>query len=155
MVFSDVDIECPRREAPYPLVRTGSYVRDEDPAIPTREPGYDLLIVDDAPRLLKFYCDLLQRNGFSVRHARDGYKALGVVEEHGLPGLLCVTDIQMPGLDGHTLTTLLQERDKTLPVLQISGGNFDWTSPHYLAKPFAAPALMHKISEIARLSLDL
>jgi CheY-like chemotaxis protein len=68
--------------------------------------GATLLVVDDHPVNLKLACDLLESEGYTVLRAQDAAQAQAVLA-HTLPELILM-DIQMPGMDGLTLTRLLK-----------------------------------------------
>jgi len=63
--------------------------------------GPRILVVDDESAARSALCELLREDGFAVRSAADGYKALGQLEDWA-PDLL-LTDVKMPGMDGITL----------------------------------------------------
>ncbi|HSW16184.1 MAG TPA: response regulator [Ramlibacter sp.] len=65
-----------------------------------------ILIVDDNPTNLKLAADLLECEGYSVVRARDAEEAQEILR-HTTPQLILM-DIQMPGMDGLTLTRLLR-----------------------------------------------
>lgn len=65
-----------------------------------------ILIVDDNPTNLKLAADLLECEGHSVLRAQDAEEAQEVLKRT-TPELILM-DIQMPGMDGLTLTRLLK-----------------------------------------------
>jgi CheY-like chemotaxis protein len=65
-----------------------------------------LLIVDDNPTNLKLAGDVLECEGYSVLRAGDAEQAQEILK-HTTPELILM-DIQMPGMDGLTLTRLLK-----------------------------------------------
>jgi two-component system response regulator HydG len=58
--------------------------------------------------------ELLRDEGYAVRGAGDGFKALGLIEE-SVPDLL-ITDVHMPGMDG---ITLMQKVHETYPHMGV------------------------------------
>lgn len=71
-----------------------------------------ILIVDDNPSNVKLARLLLEKAGFDVRVAGDSEEALKTVGS--FPPQLIVMDIQLPGMDGLTLTRVL--RDGKIPA---------------------------------------
>lgn len=65
-----------------------------------------ILIVDDNATNLKLAADVLECEGHSVLRAQDAEEALEVL--HRTTPDLILMDIQMPGMDGLTLTRLLK-----------------------------------------------
>ncbi|MBC7703696.1 MAG: response regulator [Rhodoferax sp.] len=65
-----------------------------------------VLIVDDSPINLKLAADVLECEGYLVLRARDAEQAQDILK-HTTPELILM-DIQMPGMDGLTLTRLLK-----------------------------------------------
>jgi two-component system chemotaxis sensor kinase CheA len=70
------------------------------PAI-TRRHG-KLLVVDDALTVRELQRTILERAGFEVRVATDGVEALDMLADE--PCDLVLTDVEMPRMDGFTLT---------------------------------------------------
>src|SRR6185503_12304687 len=61
-----------------------------------------LLVVDDALTIRELQRSILQRAGYDVGTAGDGEEALRALAER--PADLVVCDVEMPGMDGFTLT---------------------------------------------------
>lgn len=71
------------------------------PALPPR-----VLIVDDHPLNVELARFLLEADGWAVEAAGDGLSGLARIEQGGLDAVLM--DIQLPGLDGLSLTQRLR-----------------------------------------------
>ncbi|HUV06605.1 MAG TPA: response regulator [Spirochaetia bacterium] len=69
-----------------------------------------ILIVDNQPLLLKFLSDFLQKEGYEVRMAEDGLRALDVLEEYE-PQIMFI-DMVMPNIDGATLCRIARKIPK-------------------------------------------
>jgi two-component system cell cycle response regulator DivK len=67
-----------------------------------------ILIVDDTPANLRLAEFLLKRNGFTVATAHDATEAWARLEAEK-PSLVLM-DIQLPGVDGFTLTGQIRKR---------------------------------------------
>lgn len=66
-----------------------------------------ILIVDDEPSARQMLALLLEEDGYAVKSAPDGFKALGVLQEWPCDVLL--TDLRMPVLDGISLIRKARE----------------------------------------------
>ncbi len=93
--------------------------------------GYRLVLADDSPMIRTVLKDTLETAGFrNMRFYDDGQQVLdylmNLVEEKGEDFKneidLLITDIEMPQLDGHTLTRRVKEHKllKKLPVIIFS-----------------------------------
>jgi CheY-like chemotaxis protein len=80
--------------------------------------GEPILVVDDNPANLELVTFLLSSEGFEVRTAVDAADALAVLEEFR-PRMILL-DIQMPGMDGLTLTRKLKADERMRGVLIIA-----------------------------------
>jgi len=65
-----------------------------------------VMVIDDNPTNLKLAVDVLQCEGLDVLRARSAENALKILETE-VPAVILV-DIQMPGMDGLSLTRLLK-----------------------------------------------
>lgn len=70
-----------------------------------------ILIVDDNPQNAKLVSFLLSARGYSVRTAGTADEALALLEQE-VPRLILM-DLQLPGMDGLTLTCKLKADPKT------------------------------------------
>lgn len=78
-----------------------------------------ILIVDDEPLAVTVIGDFLARKGHRTTVAHSGQQAL---ERHARdPADLVITDIRMPGGDGHMLIANLRQIDETLPIIVVTG----------------------------------
>jgi two-component system cell cycle response regulator DivK len=80
--------------------------------------GERILIVDDNPANLKLARVLLVSEGYDVQVASDADEALSVIPTFR-PRLILM-DLQLPGMDGLTLTRRLKEDPATRDVLIIA-----------------------------------
>ena len=76
--------------------------------------GEPILIVDDNPTNLKLARVMLAAEGYEVRVAVDAEEALAVLD--GFRPRLILMDLQLPGMDGLTLTRRLKEDPATRDV---------------------------------------
>jgi CheY-like chemotaxis protein len=118
---------------------------------------HTVLVVEDDPALRRLMVRTLSAKGYRVLEASDGAEALQLVDRHGGPLDLVLTDIIMPGLSGPALVERLLPRTPDLKVLYITGYSEDAIRQHgllpaggaLLEKPFTA----HQLAERARAAL--
>jgi len=79
-----------------------------------------ILLVEDDPFLIDIYTTKLEKEGFSVKIADDGEKALDLLEKKK-PNLL-ILDIVLPKIDGWEILKRIQEKKelRDLPVIVLS-----------------------------------
>jgi len=78
-----------------------------------------LLIVDDEPEILKSLCRLLAREPYNVRTAPNGASALELLQTQRVDVLL--SDIDMPGMDGLELISLVRARHPEIVRMLLTG----------------------------------
>jgi CheY-like chemotaxis protein len=81
----------------------------------------EILLVDDDGLFRAILCEVLTKEGCSVRQAANGREALEMVDDH-IPDVI-LTDLTMPVMDGWDLCAELA-RDARLagvPVVVVSG----------------------------------
>ncbi|MDO9225570.1 MAG: sigma-54 dependent transcriptional regulator [Pseudomonadota bacterium] len=110
-----------------------------------------LIVEDDAP-LREALVDTLELSGYTTHAAADGEQALAWLERCH-PGLV-LSDVQMPGMDGHALLRSLKARWPELPVLLMTAyGQIDLAvramregAADYLPKPFEPDRLLAAVA---------
>ena len=80
-----------------------------------------VLLVDDSPTIRGFAKIFLKPLQVTVLEAEEGMQALEIVRQN--PPSLVIVDINMPGMDGLTLTRELRKdpRFASLPVVLLTG----------------------------------
>lgn len=83
--------------------------------------GNTILIVDDDPRSLKLFRDLLQASGYTVIQAADGQEAVALAQSRK-PDLVLM-DVRLPGMDGMEATRAIKRHPDTrhIPVVAVTG----------------------------------
>ena len=83
-------------------------------------PARTILIVEDNEKNRKLLRDLLLVHGYQSIEAVDGPTGLDMARRH-LPDLILM-DIQLPGLDGYSVTRQLKEDETTrdIPVVAVT-----------------------------------
>ncbi len=120
--------------------------------------GYKVLVVDDEEDILELLKYNLQKEGFDVKTASNGMKAVDIAKSY-IPDLV-VLDIMMPNQDGVETCRQLRE----IPDLQHSYilfltaraeeyseiAAFDVGADDYIVKPIKPRALMSRITALFR-----
>lgn len=78
-----------------------------------------LLLVDDEPTIRTSLSLLLGELGYDVRSAEDGFSALSEMREE-TPDIL-LSDLNMPGMSGFELISVVRRRFPAIPVVAMSG----------------------------------
>ena len=115
----------------------------------------DILVVEDEDNIREVIGRYLEREGFNVREAADGYAALDAISENE-PDLI-VMDLMLPGIDGLTLTRQVQQQSGTPIIILTARGDtsdrirgLDWGADDYLPKPFSPRELVSRIHAVLR-----
>ncbi|WP_027365278.1 response regulator [Desulfotruncus alcoholivorax] len=79
-----------------------------------------ILVVEDNDKNLRLLKDFLESQGYAVQAAKSGRECLELAPACN-PGLILM-DIQMPDIDGITVTNLLKKEEATaqIPVVAIT-----------------------------------
>ncbi|MGA3334162.1 MAG: response regulator [Terracidiphilus sp.] len=78
-----------------------------------------LLIVDDEPSFRESLTFVLTEIGYSVRAAEDGFSALLEIRKE-IPDII-LSDLNMPGMSGFELLSVVHRRFPAIPVIAMSG----------------------------------
>jgi len=101
---------------------------------------HSVLVVDDDPIVLEVLVDLLEDLGCDVISAANGNDALNHLRQKQQISVL-ITDINMPGMDGHELTQRARRLRPQLKVIQLSGREPPRAGYPVIRKPFTAEDL--------------
>jgi two-component system, response regulator FlrC len=115
-----------------------------------------VLVVEDDANLREALTDTLELAGYSAIAASDAEQALAWLDK-GKPGLV-LSDVQMPGMDGHALLTTLKARRPDIPVILMTAyGQIDRAvqairdgAADYLPKPFEPDRLLATVARYFR-----
>ena len=80
--------------------------------------GELIMVVDDNPVNLKLVCALLRRNGYEVCTAEDAEETLAVLRK--MHPHLILMDVQLPDIDGLTLTRHLKADSTTQDIVIVA-----------------------------------
>jgi DNA-binding response OmpR family regulator len=121
-----------------------------------------ILVVDDEATIREVIRRYLERDGFSVREAADGYAALDALAE--ITPDLIILDLMLPGIDGLTLTRQIHthkrptERRGRIPIIMLTARGetsdrirgLDEGADDYVSKPFSPQELVSRIKAVLR-----
>lgn len=117
--------------------------------------GESILVVDDNPQNCKLLTFLLVTNGYVVRTAANAEEALAAIASE-VPRLILM-DLQLPGMDGLTLTRKLKAETRTQGVFIVAltayamkgdeGHAYEAGCDAYITKPINTRTLPGVIAE--------
>jgi two-component system cell cycle sensor histidine kinase/response regulator CckA len=115
-----------------------------------------ILLVEDDPLVRRLATRVLERHGYTVLQAEDGFLALELERAHTGEIMLLLSDVVMPRMNGQALAERLLRSRPALKVLYVSGytdnpvvhqGVLD-RSVAFLAKPYTPTALARKVRDV-------
>ncbi len=77
-----------------------------------------VLVVDDHPINRRLLADQLNLLGYRCKTANDGVDALSIIKKHHID--IVLSDVNMPNMDGYTLTQNIRQLGLTLPVIGVT-----------------------------------
>jgi CheY-like chemotaxis protein len=113
-----------------------------------------VLLVDDVANNLLALEGLLTRDDIDIRTASSGQAALEILLEEDVA--VAIIDVQMPGMDGFELASLMRGVEKTsyVPIIFVTAGSrgmvgvftgYEIGAVDYLTKPIDEQALRGKV----------
>jgi two-component system, cell cycle sensor histidine kinase and response regulator CckA len=105
---------------------------NEHPKTATTE---TILVAEDEPSVRGLVKQTLEKLGYTVLEAMDGYEALRVIEQHESEIHLVLTDVIMPLMNGHELATRLHSIRPGTKILYMSGYADEVLAFHGIARP--------------------
>lgn len=116
-----------------------------------------ILVVDDQAKIRKVVSAYLKKDGYEVKEAEDGEKAIELVESFQ-PDLM-VLDLMLPKISGEEVCQQVRQKSE-LPILMLTAKNseddkingFSYGADDYLVKPFSNKELIARIKAILRRS---
>ena len=117
--------------------------------------SYDILIVEDEPKLREVLCDWFVSRGDMPTAATDGLEALDVLSEREFDAVLL--DIMMPGLDGLSVCRAVR-RSSDVPIIFLTALSdeddkllgYELGADDYVTKPFSMSVLYAKVSALIK-----
>jgi DNA-binding response OmpR family regulator len=125
----------------------------------TKKP-LSILVVDDEATIREVVRRYLEKEGFRVQEAADGYEALDAVTFEQ-PDLILL-DLMLPGIDGLTITRHLRQapgmQKKNVPIIMLTAKGetsdrirgLDLGADDYIAKPFSPREVISRVNAVLR-----
>ena len=122
------------------------------------DPKKSILIVEDEAVLRKTMQYNLEKEGYAVQTASEGYEALERFEKGSFD--LILLDVMLPGLSGFELCQIIRRQDRALPIILLTArrdeldkvAGLDLGADDYVTKPFSLRELMARIRAALRRS---
>jgi DNA-binding response OmpR family regulator len=97
------------------------------------------LVVDDDSAIRVMVAKILEREGFVVDSARDGFEAIEEIRDHDYD--LVLLDLMMPRVDGFAVLRFIDHnkpgtRNNVLVMTALSPENLSTALPNVMYKPF-------------------
>jgi DNA-binding response OmpR family regulator len=113
--------------------------------------------VDDEETIREVVRRYLEREGYLVKEAADGYEALRIIQDDS-PSLI-VLDLMLPGIDGLSLTQHLRQ-DRQIPIIMLTAKSedsdrirgLDIGADDYITKPFNPQEVVSRVRAVLRRS---
>ena len=114
-----------------------------------------ILVVDDEETIREVVSRYLDREGFTVMEAADGFKALELIRQD--PPDLIVLDLMLPGMDGLSLIEHIRQ-DQHIPIIMLTAKGeandrirgLDMGADDYMAKPFSPQEVVSRVRAVLR-----
>ena len=113
-----------------------------------------ILIVDDTPDNVRLLSTILTKQGYQVRKALNGQRAIATVQE--FPPNLILLDVMMPDMNGYEVCAQLKASPKTssIPIIFLSALDdvldkvkaFDVGAVDYITKPFQNKEVLARVA---------
>jgi len=118
--------------------------------------GGTILLVEDETFLREVTSEILESAGYRVLKTRNAAEALSVFSECKAIVRLLLTDVVLPGQNGHDLASDLRSVSPKLKIIFISGYPENVVTRHgiqedgmfYLPKPFSLHSLTRKVRQV-------
>ena len=129
------------------------------PLRPTNGESGTVLLVEDEESVRELVRETLRRKGFQVLEAGRGDAALAIAASHAGPIDILISDVALPGMNGHELGLQLSKTHPKIKILFVSGYPEEaivhsGAGPRisFLQKPFTLQALSCKVQEVLQSS---
>ena len=118
---------------------------------------HTILVVDDEETIREVVRRYLEREGYLVEEAADGYEALRIIQDDS-PALI-ILDLMLPGIDGLSLTQHLRQ-DRQIPIIMLTAKSedsdrirgLDLGADDYITKPFNPQEVVSRVRAVLRRS---
>lgn len=115
-----------------------------------------VLIVDDEQLIRKLVSDFLKKEGYIIKEAEDGRKALDIFNSEEDIDLI-ILDVMLPEYDGFTVCREIRKKSN-VPIIMLTarGEEFDEVfgldigADEYISKPFSPKILIARVNAVLR-----
>jgi DNA-binding response OmpR family regulator len=115
-----------------------------------------ILIVEDDPALLRGLKDNFETQGYQVRTANDGQKALDALAKE--PPDLLLLDLMLPKVNGYEICKSVRARQLDLPIIMLTAKGqeddivrgLELGADDYVTKPFSIRELLARVKAFLR-----
>ncbi|MFP4378945.1 MAG: PAS domain S-box protein [Candidatus Sumerlaeia bacterium] len=119
-----------------------------------------VLVVDDEEEVCRLCCRMLEKAGFDVLTARDGYDALTLFRRRKDEIICVVLDLVMPRMDGEEALREIRNIRPDVPIMLSSGCNIDEIKMRFpsqelnaiVHKPYQYMEMMREMKRMLELS---
>lgn len=128
----------------------------------TKEASQTILVADDEPSYLGLIKLCLERSGYLVVTAEDGFEA--IVEARSVLPALVILDVMMPGMSGLEACRIIKEDKAThdIPIIFLSARSeidlkvyaLGQGANDYISKPFTPKELLARVHVALRLKRE-
>ncbi len=125
-----------------------------DPGAPAEPGAITVLVVDDDPAVHEVLAATLGKEGYVLRHARDGIEALNIMRRE--PPDIVTLDVMMPKIDGWSVLGIMKSEPalEHIPVIMLTivddrNLGYSLGASEYMTKPVDRQrliALIHKFA---------
>ena len=114
-----------------------------------------ILVVDDEETIREVVRRYLEKEGFLVQEAADGYETLDLIKDD--PPDLIILDLMLPGIDGLSLTQHIRH-DRQIPIIMLTAKSepsdrirgLDLGADDYVTKPFSPQEIVSRVRAVLR-----
>lgn len=115
-----------------------------------------ILLVEDEKKIASALKKGLEEQGFDVQEAYDG--AMGEKLFLNYPFDIVILDINLPGINGYTLSRIIRRQNHAIPILMLTAlgtvddklEGFEAGADDYLVKPFEFKELLARIKTLLK-----
>lgn len=121
-----------------------------------------ILIVDDIANNIKILKSILELDGYGVKVANSGKRAIELSKKEPIPDLILL-DVMMPEMDGYEVCQCIKSDDvtKDIPVIFVSANHeiedetkgFEVGAVDYISKPISEPIVKARVKTHLELKL--